>query len=474
MKILAFLARLFGLNLTTAEAQPTRPAPAPPKPEPAPVDPDPAAQPEPAAAPESDPDPEVAPAPEPDKVPSLAPVSEEVEHDVGAVIVMLEGRFDASGHLMIYRLPAADGGGTHEVAGINSKYHPEALRKLVSMAPSERAAYAATYIENYVRRGTGIIHGDLLRPGTELAVLDAAFNRGPGGSAWITQRALRALGFDVALDGRFGPATRGALLSADIEQPDAIIGALRAAREEYERVKVIPRHPAGSRDKFWQGLVNRWDKITRIAIAWNAEAAPEILPVEPEPEPEPTAPAKVIVPRENNAALNRFFGDAKPSGPNLVWFNFPVDNVRLYSRTGAHLTDRDGDGNDEHRCHEKIAGPLEAAYRELYDTLGKAEFERQGWHVYAGSFNYRRKTSGGSLSTHSWGIAIDVNPGPNGWKHYGTTFSDEALDIMEKHGFLSAGRAWGHDFMHFQFAIPYVSTGSYYDEHGLPAHIVEA
>ena len=180
------------------------------------------------------------------------------------------------------------------------------------------------------------------------------------------------------------------------------------------------------------------------------------------------------MPRESDASLNRFYGTATPQGNHLDWFNFPCDNVRLYSRTGAHLHDRDGDGNDEHRCHKMIVEPLEAAFLELYDVLGKEEFERQGLHIYAGSFNYRRKTAGGSLSTHSWGIAIDVAPNGNGWKQYSTTFTDVTFDIFEKHGFLSAFRAWGHDAMHFQRCIPHISKGSYYAKRGLPKHIVAA
>ena len=183
------------------------------------------------------------------------------------------------------------------------------------------------------------------------------------------------------------------------------------------------------------------------------------------------APGMISLPRENNASLNKFYGKADPNGGFLEWFSFPTDNIRLYSRNGINLSDADGDGRDAHRCHKAIAKRLEAALQEIYDTLGRFKFEKEGWNIYSGCFNYRKKRGGSSLSTHSWGIAIDVNGNENPFKSSKTTFSDTSIDIMEKHGFLSGGRAWGKDWMHFQAAIPHISKGSYYDTHGLPDHI---
>lgn len=400
------------------------------------------------------------------------------ENRFGAQIVRFEAHPDdltrrtPEGHLDVVGLPANDGGGTWEIGGINS-FHPQARAKLRAMAPADREAFAAEYVEAYARKGTGLFKPTALRAGTELFVLDCAFNRGPTAACDISQDALVRLGFSMeAMGGKgWGMRTRSALLIADKRHASRIVTELRQARERYENARDAAK---GVRANLRKGLVNRWNKCAEIARAWNADADV----AEPEPEPKPAIvlaePEKIVLPREGDASLNSFYGTATPQGNFLEWFNFPCDNVRLYSRTGAHLTDRDGDGNDEHRAHKLIVGRLEAAFRELYAKLGKEEFERQGLQVYAGAFNYRKKTSGGSLSTHSWGIAIDINPGPNGWKHYGTTFTDATFDIFEKHGFLSAFRAWGHDAMHLQAAIPYIASGSYYAKHGLPKNIVTA
>jgi len=409
----------------------------------------------------------------------LSPQPIEVEKDrVGYQIIAFEAhpedphRRTPEGYLDIVGLPANDGGGSWEIAGIND-YHPEARAKLLAMAPIAREAFAAQYIEIYARAGTGIKATTTLRQGTQLFVLDCAFNRGAGGACAIVQDALIRIGFSLDSMGGsgWGDRTRAALEIADVRHASKLINELRAARERYEDARDAKN---GARPNLRGGLVNRWNNCAEIAHEWNAETAPvEVAPAPVQPYIA-SAPEKIILPRESNEALNRFYGTATPSGNFLEWFNFPVGNVRLYSRDGADLGDRDGDGNDEHRAHKMIVKPLEAALREIYATLGKERFELEGWHVYAGAFNYRTKTGGSSLSTHSWGIAVDFNPAPNGWKHYATTFSDQAIDIMEKHGFLSGFRAWGHDAMHFQRCIPSISSGSYYAKHGLPSNIVAA
>ncbi|MBA3649889.1 MAG: hypothetical protein H0W66_00020 [Chthoniobacterales bacterium] len=56
----------------------------------------------------------------------------------------------------------------------------------------------------------------------------------------------------VKVDGGVGPETLKALRKAE-KNPAKLLAALRVAREQYE-IRV-----AGHRDKFWKGLVNRWD-----------------------------------------------------------------------------------------------------------------------------------------------------------------------------------------------------------------------
>ena len=51
-------------------------------------------------------------------------------------IVDFEARRDARGRLAVYRLPAGDGGGSYEVAGINDRYHPTEAAHLAAAHPT--------------------------------------------------------------------------------------------------------------------------------------------------------------------------------------------------------------------------------------------------------------------------------------------------------------------------------------------------
>lgn len=178
-----------------------------------------------------------------------------------------------------------------------------------------------------------------------------------------------------------------------------------------------------------------------------------------------------------------FYGPADPEGKNLAWFKFPVDDIRLYSRHGDHLKDRDGDGRDDHRCHKAIVATIENALLAVYHGLGKYRFYKEGWHVFSGCFNYRQKKLGSSLSMHAYGLAIDLNDSENPLHSKTTSFSPDGVDIMEEWGWLWGPRAWGMpgydadnlglyvDPMHFQRAIPVLDSKSWYAVKGLPKRI---
>ena len=187
------------------------------------------------------------------------------DYAAGRAIVDLEARRDADGTLKIYRLPENDGGGKYEIAGINDRYHPEALADLRAMQPDRRDTYAARYIEEYTLRYTKLDEVRI-KHGTRFFVLDTTFNRGPGGSAWIVQDALRSMGCNVRRDGKWGPKTRGTLEKADRETPSLLLQKLRDSRERYEREKV------GYRSNFWKGLATRWNKVHEIAEGMNSQS----------------------------------------------------------------------------------------------------------------------------------------------------------------------------------------------------------
>jgi hypothetical protein len=180
------------------------------------------------------------------------------EHElaIGKHILDVEARRDRNGRLAVYDLPAGDGGGTFEVAGINDRFHPQAASRLALLISRKKFVQAEQEATEYILKVTDTAGGWARTPATESILRDTAFNRGTTGCARILQMAL-----DVEVDGKVGPLTLAALHRAE-KEPRAFLLRFREAREAYER-KVAP--PVGSRAKFWKGLVNRWDSATIFA-----------------------------------------------------------------------------------------------------------------------------------------------------------------------------------------------------------------
>lgn len=191
----------------------------------------------------------------------------ETQIRMGQEIIRFEGRYQ-DGKLQVYDLPAGDGGGDFEVAGINERYHPEKARELANLIGDgrheEAEREAAIYIANYTDAVTKFFPDEAFReenPGVEFVLRDCAFNRGAKGAAAILQIAL-----DVDVDGVVGPATKAAFgLQLSRSQTETVAN-LTKAREVYER-STYP-WKKGARDessKFWKGLSNRWAKANAIA-----------------------------------------------------------------------------------------------------------------------------------------------------------------------------------------------------------------
>jgi lysozyme family protein len=190
-------------------------------------------------------------------------------HQMGVEIVRIEGRYK-DGKLQHYALPAGDGGGAGEVAGVNEKYHPEQYGKLRGLieagAHQEAELEAARYIEKYTRDVLRFFPGPQLaeeNPAIEFVLRDTAFNRGMKGAATVLQLALGM----SEIDGLCGPITHREF-ARQLEEPGPaeVLANLTKARETYERNKYAWKPQARDESsKFWKGLSNRWAKAHTIA-----------------------------------------------------------------------------------------------------------------------------------------------------------------------------------------------------------------
>jgi hypothetical protein len=102
-------------------------------------------------------------------------------------------------------------------------------------------------------------------------------------------------------------------------------------------------------------------------------------------------------------------------------------------------------------CHKLIAD----AFSSVLDDVQRAGLQPQ-LASFGGCFAFRPQRTGTKLSTHSWGIAIDLNPETN---EQGTAGTMDAGVIAI---FQQAGFSWGGDWqgrsrdpMHFQFCSGY-------------------
>jgi len=64
-------------------------------------------------------------------------------------------------------------------------------------------------------------------------------------------------------------------------------------------------------------------------------------------------------------------------------------------------------------CHKLVAKNFLDVFNEIQRVYGYDKIKELGIDLFGGCFNYRKMRGGNSWSTHSWGIAIDLDPARN-------------------------------------------------------------
>lgn len=101
------------------------------------------------------------------------------------------------------------------------------------------------------------------------------------------------------------------------------------------------------------------------------------------------------------------------------------------------------------QVHRSVGPVMIDALRAIQHYKGWEYLIEQEYDLYGGCFNFRAKRLGGELSTHSWGIAIDINPhiAPMGSMGHQPQF---IIDAFVERGFVWGGTFPVPDGMHFQ------------------------
>lgn len=107
-------------------------------------------------------------------------------------------------------------------------------------------------------------------------------------------------------------------------------------------------------------------------------------------------------------------------------------------------------------CHRKVAPSLLGVLEDLLEHYSANGLRQLGIDLYGGCFNKRKMRGGSSLSTHSWGAAIDLHPAQNQlrWNHKKALFARKEykflLEAFTAEGWVSLGLEKDYDWMHFQ------------------------
>ena len=103
------------------------------------------------------------------------------------------------------------------------------------------------------------------------------------------------------------------------------------------------------------------------------------------------------------------------------------------------------------RCHKLLVEILETVFVEI-----KSKGLEPDLFSFGGCFSFRPQRTGNKLSTHSWGIAIDLNSESNGQGTAGD-MNPGIISVFQDAGFEWGGEWSGRskDPMHFQFCTGY-------------------
>lgn len=102
-------------------------------------------------------------------------------------------------------------------------------------------------------------------------------------------------------------------------------------------------------------------------------------------------------------------------------------------------------------CNKVMAPALNLAFATI--VARDLEYRVLG---YGGCFNIRRTRSRDTISTHSWGMAIDINPeqNPLGMAATPESMHPDLVDCFTEQGFIWGGLFRRQDPQHFQWVLP--------------------
>lgn len=152
-------------------------------------------------------------------------------------------------------------------------------------------------------------------------------------------------------------------------------------------------------------------------------------------------------PKEGTESLTRFFGQP---GSNQVSLELPYSMKLAWDKRQVIK---------KFSCNAKVKDTFEFIFQKVKDTYSQKEIEDIGLDIFGGCLNVRPIRGGTRLSTHAWGVAVDIDPERNQlrWGRDRARLAkpdcEEFWKIVESTGCVSLGRRVNFDWMHFQACI---------------------
>ena len=163
---------------------------------------------------------------------------------------------------------------------------------------------------------------------------------------------------------------------------------------------------------------------------------------------------KELFPHEDSVNLMKFYGDPRGSNGQVSKKWFSENMVKWTPPYTIYYSDGKRTPLKTIFLHKKVVSVYTAAFTEVKNTFEPKEINDLRLNISGGAFNYRVIRGGNRLSTHAFGIAIDMdparNPYPKKWKE--GMINREFCDILMKHGIWWRGHNGDVDAMHFQCA----------------------
>ena len=138
-----------------------------------------------------------------------------------------------------------------------------------------------------------------------------------------------------------------------------------------------------------------------------------------------------------------FYGN--PRGKNVTQPSAKWESAYLVPFKPPFRTTYAGKSVSQFKVNKNCLVGFQEAFNNLYKAANgnQKTLDHWGVSIFAGCYNYRLMRGGNSLSMHSWGCAIDLDPANNGLGDRTPRFAQfpEVLDAWAR-----AGAVWGGDW----------------------------